>query len=93
MEVKNRISVLFSRYVAGDANKAEVAELLELIKNEDADLELGPEMEHFWNQQNAAVKHDVDWQRIYDRALAAQPDITSVPQNNRRVWLSALPET
>jgi ferric-dicitrate binding protein FerR (iron transport regulator) len=89
MEVKNRISVLFSKYVAGDANKAEVAELLELIKSEDADLELGAEMEHFWNQQNTTVEHDVDWQRIYNRALASDPEIIPLHKNSRRVWLSA----
>lgn len=89
MEEKNRISVLFSRYVAGEANKAEVAELLELIKNEDADLELDTEMEHFWHQQNPAAEHDVDWQRIYNRALASDPEITPLPQNSRSIWLSA----
>jgi transmembrane sensor len=89
MEVKNRISVLFSRYAAGEASKAEVAEFLELIKNENADLELEAGMEDLWNQQNTVAEHDVDWQRIYDRTLASHPEITALHKNNRGIWLSA----
>ncbi|MET1056098.1 MAG: FecR domain-containing protein [Pedobacter sp.] len=89
MEVKNRISVLFSKYVAGDANKAEVAELLELVKSEDAAMELDAEMEHFWNQHNPAAEHDVDWQRIYNRAIASDLEITPTHKYSSKVWLSA----
>ncbi|CAM4061436.1 FecR family protein [Pedobacter westerhofensis] len=85
MEVKNRISVLFSKYVAGEANKAEVAEFLELIKREDADLDT--EMEHLWNRQDTTVEHDVDWQRIYDLSVASDPEVTPL-RSNRRIWLS-----
>jgi transmembrane sensor len=89
MEVKNRISVLFSKYAAGDANKAEVGELLELIKHENADVQLDAEMEHLWHQQNTSADHDVDWQRIYNRALAADPEITPLYKNSKTIWLSA----
>jgi transmembrane sensor len=89
MEVKNRISVLFSKYAAGEANKAEVAELLELIKHEDADHLLDAEMELLWNQQNQASEQDVDWQRIYDRALASDPEIMPLHKKSRNIWLSA----
>lgn len=87
MEVKNRISVLFSKYVAGEASKAEVAELLELTKSENAEQELDAEMELLWNQQQSTTEHDVDWQRIYDRAVAADPEIVPIRNNNTGIWL------
>jgi transmembrane sensor len=86
MEEKNRISVLFSKYVANDANKAEVAELLDLIRDEQSGPELNTEMEHLWNKQNA-VADDVDWQRIYNIAVASDPEVKS--GSSRSVWLSA----
>jgi transmembrane sensor len=88
MEEKNRISVLFSKYVANEANKAEVSEFLELIKSEDAGLELDTEMEGLWSRQNAVTGDEVDWQRIYNIAVASDPEIKTF-STSRRVWLGA----
>ena len=86
MEGKNKISVLFSKYVAGEANQTEIKELLELVKIEQLDNDLDREMEHLWNIQTEQTEERVDWQRIYNRAVASGPVHKKI---NRRVWFSA----
>lgn len=86
MEGKNRISVLFSKYVAGEANQTEIKELLELVKIEHSDNDLDLEMEHLWNTQTELAEERVDWQRIYNRSVASGPVHKKI---NRRVWFSA----
>jgi len=88
MEEKNRISLLFSKYVANEASKAEVSELLELIKDEDSGIELNAEMEELWNRKNTVTGNEVDWDRIYNIAVASEPQMKAV-KTYRRVWLSA----
>jgi transmembrane sensor len=88
MGEKKKIAVLFSRYVAGEANQTEIEELLELVKGEHAGSDLEGEMEHFWNMQSGEAGDEVDWQRIYNRAVASDPKVISLKQG-RRAWLSA----
>jgi len=87
MEEKKRISVLFSRYVSGDAKKKEIAEMLELLKDENADGDLNAEMEHFWNHLQPAGEN-VDWNKMYDTAVSADGNLKAV-KSNRTIWLSA----
>ena len=87
MEEKKRISVLFSRYVSGDAKKKEIAEMLGLLKDEHSDDDLDTEMEHIWNHLQPAGEN-VDWNKMYDTAVSADGKM-KVVKTNRTVWLSA----
>lgn len=88
MEGKNKISVLFSKYIAGEANQTEIKELLELVKIERSDDDLDLEMEHLWNTQSEHAEEQVDWERIYNRTVASGPVHQKI-NTNRRVWLGA----
>lgn len=89
MEEKNRISILFSKYTAGNANEKEIKELLELIKSEGSVADLDMEMENFWNKiQVKPEEQMVDWERIYDRAVSSDPKV-AILHRSKKVWVSA----
>lgn len=88
MEQKKRVAVLFNKYVEGEASQTEIKELLDLVKTEYLDSDLEEEMESLWNKQNVKAGEDVDWQRIYQKTLAADIPVRSI-HTSRRNWMRA----
>jgi len=89
MEEKNRISILFNKYVAGDASKEEISELLEFIKSEHSGADLNVEMESLWKEtQSNSDQEMIDWERIYTKTVSSDIKVRTLP-HTKKVWLGA----
>jgi len=89
MEEKNRISILFNKYIAGDASKEEISELLELIKSEGSGADLDVEMESLWKEtQSNPDQEMIDWERIYTKTISSDSKVRTL-SHTKKVWLGA----
>ncbi len=68
-----RLQLLFARYLQRSCSPQEVEELVNLLKQADAEETLSESMQSVWEElkNNSAKEYEVDWSRIYNTVTQA----------------------
>jgi transmembrane sensor len=87
MNDPSRLQELFSLYQQRRCTAAEVAELVELLQQADAEAALSGPMQELWSAfREHATEYSVDWDTMYSRISRSEEDLYTLRHRPKRAY-------
>src|SRR5699024_4720522 len=88
MAEKERLQQLFDRFLKKECTSEEVEELVHLLRDEEVEEVLTPDMQKLWEQvKSEKHTYPVDWQRMYEEITAHEASAVKRKNSSiRMIW-------